>query len=85
MNSQEDNLSKLKKLCQELTDRDAQLKINARALWDLLDIIRDVSLSLESLAEKDKCCSSDIISCNESLKEAISIISTRGCKKVEDE
>lgn len=85
MHNKSDNLGKLKKLCEELNDRDEQLKVNAKTLWDLLDVITNVSASLENLSSNSRCCGDEIKEFAEKLEKAALFITERGCKKVLNE
>ena len=85
MHNKSSNLDKLKKLCEELNDRDEQLKINAKTLWDLLDVITGVSESLNSMSKKSACCGDQVKKFAEKLEEAALFITERGCKRIQDE
>lgn len=76
------NLDKLKQLCDELTDRDEQLKINASALWEILEIVSAVTKDLSEI-EEEKCSNYDLVrKCVSKLEEVSCIIASKGCKKV---
>ena len=79
------NLDKLKQLCDELSDRDEQLKINAAALWDILDVASKVRDDLSKIKAKDNNNAERIKLCIEELKKVDCIISTKGCKKVQND
>ena len=75
-----ENLNKLKNLCNDLSDRDNQLKINATTLWDILEGIHGVREILVSVQAE---------SGQEEMDEAINrlsgileLVTERGCKKV---
>tara|TARA_Y100001938_G_C8021498_1_gene395591 strand:- start:743 stop:1000 length:258 start_codon:yes stop_codon:yes gene_type:complete len=79
------NLNKLKELCQELTDRDRQLKINASALWQILEVTEGVTSKLESIDADGKNIAAELKSCIGDLKEIGVIITEKGCKKVQND
>ncbi len=85
MHNKGSNLDKLKKLCEELNDRDEQLKINAKTLWDLLDVITGVSESLSCMSKESTCCGNQVKKLAEKLEDAASFITERGCKRIQDE
>ena len=69
-----ESLKKLRKLTEELNDRDNQLKVNSRVLWDvqeglceLRDLMTDAAVSNESLVDH--------------LDELITMIDANGCKR----
>jgi hypothetical protein len=76
------NLDKLKQLCDELTTRDQQLRLNASALWDILEVISDVKTRLSKLAAKDSKIQKEIQECALKLEEVSCIMAEKGCKKV---
>ena len=76
------NLSKLRQLCEELTDRDEQLKLNASALWDILEIVSGVRDDLSAIEANNPDDQNSIKECISELKRVDCIISTKGCKKV---
>jgi hypothetical protein len=82
MNEKVPNLDKLKQLCDELNNRDEQLKLNASALWDILEVISAVRVSLSELATKDSIIQKEIQECALKLEEVSCIITEKGCKKV---
>lgn len=89
MSKDKPNLDKLRKLCQELSDRDAQLKVNASTLWE---VVKTVSEAKKLLAETVSCdCKS--CDCNsvvkikktlEKLDEAVAMIDTKGCRRIQN-
>jgi len=82
MNDKMPNLDKLKQLCDELTDRDAQLKLNAAALWDILEVISEVKVDLSQINTKDLKIQKQIQDCELKLERISCILGERGCKKV---
>jgi chromosome segregation ATPase len=76
------NLDKLKRLCDELSNRDEQLKLNASALWDILEVTSEVRSRLSELTTKDSAAQEEIQECTLRLEEISGIINRRGCKKV---
>ena len=82
MNDKIPNLDKLKQLCDELGNRDEQLKLNASALWDILEIISGVKISLSKIKTKDSIAQKEIQECALKLEEVSCIIEEKGCKKV---
>jgi len=82
MNDKIPNLDKLRQLCDELNNRDQQLKLNAAALWEILEVISDVKASLSKLAAKDSIIQKEIQKCTLKLEEVSCIIAKKGCKKV---
>jgi len=76
------NLDKLKELCQELSDRDEQLKINASALWQILEVTSDVSVKLGDISTSEESVAKKIESCIETLDKINCIITEKGCKRV---
>ena len=48
MNKSKENLNKLKELCEELNDRDAQLKINSKTLWLVINYVNEAKNALVS-------------------------------------
>ena len=83
MSNKKENLEKLKKLCQELSDRDEQLKMNASALWDILDAVNSAREELLTVSgcgpENDKKIKSSL----SKLDDALLTIREKGCKRVE--
>ena len=82
MNDELPNLDKLKKLCDELTNRDLQLKLNASALWDILEVVSHVKAGLSKINTKDLEAQKEIEKCSLKLDEVSCIIEKKGCKKV---
>ena len=82
MNDKVPNLDKLRQLCDELTSRDEQLKINASALWDILEIISDAKVSLSKVMIEDSKIQKEIQDCASKLEKISCIIAEKGCKKV---
>jgi len=82
MSDKTPNLDKLKQLCDELGNRDQQLKLNASALWDILDIVSGVKARLYEIKTKDSVAQKEIQECSLKLDEVSRILDKRGCKKV---
>jgi len=82
MNDKIPNLDKLKQLCDELGNRDQQLKLNASALWDILEVISGVKISLAEIKTKDLVAQKEIQECALKLEEVGCIVEKKGCKKV---
>ena len=76
------NLDKLKELCKELSDRDEQLKVNASALWQILEVASDVSAKLGGISTSEEGVAKKIESCIETLDKINCIITEKGCKRV---
>jgi hypothetical protein len=76
------NLDKLKLLCDELTNRDQQLKLNAATLWEILEVISGVSESLSKINIENPEAQERVGRCVLELEEISCIITRKGCKKV---
>lgn len=85
MSSSRQNLNKLKELCDALTDRDMQLKANASALWDILEIVSQVKARLTEANNEKLSGSPEVLECLEDLAKIECIIDEKGCKRVQDE
>ena len=82
MKEDSSGLNKLRQLCDELNDRDEQLKLNASALWDIIDIalsVRDSLSDIQVVGDED---SEKINTCISELERVSFIIAEKGCKKV---
>ena len=77
-----ENLGKLKSLCEELGDREKQLKVNASTLWDILERVYQAKESLSSIEIQSKEDKENIKSALNRLTEISELVSERGCKKV---
>jgi len=77
-----ENLSKLRSLCDELSNRDEQLKINASTLWDILEKVNSAVGSLSEIQADDVGSQNNINSALMKLSEISDIVTSRGCKKV---
>lgn len=82
------NINKLKEICSQLTNRDVQLKINEKILWNMYEKIEHTEkIALEVLSEKDDLCRDTLEKKLEeisvSLSAAIKIVSSSDCKKME--
>ena len=64
MSDKTPNLDKLKQLCDELGNRDQQLKLNASALWDILEVISEVKTRLSTIKTKDSVAQTEIQECS---------------------
>jgi len=82
MSDKTPNLDKLKQLCDELGNRDQQLKLNASALWDILEVISEVKTRLSTIKTKDSVAQTEIQECSLRLEEVSCILERKGCKKV---
>lgn len=82
MSNSKHNLDKLKELCRELNDRDEQLKINASALWQILEVTTSVQGSLKDIKSDNKKVLDEIRKCSDKLDGINSIIAEKGCRKV---
>ncbi len=74
MSKCKDNLNKLKELCEELGDRDAQLKINSKTLWQ---VINHVDEARDLLAKGD----SNHLAI-EKLDNISKLLSENNCKRI---
>jgi chromosome segregation ATPase len=81
MNKKE-NLDKLKKLCEELTDRDSQLKKNASTLWEVLVVVTEAKDHLKTIVPTTPEVELKIKECSEKLDKALDIVQQKGCKRV---
>ena len=77
-----DNLNKLKALCEELKDRDEQLKINASTLWDILTNVQEAKSALSELSVDNEENQSNINTIVQKLDGISNLVSERGCKRV---
>jgi len=77
-----ENLDKLKSLCEELGDREKQLKINASTLWDIVERVHIIGENLSSIHIQSNEDQNSIDIALEKLSEISDLISERGCKKV---
>lgn len=75
-----ENILKIKKLCDELIDRDIQLKINEKALWIIMDKISTLKEEMQELELKN---SNDILDkVIFSLNEIQILAKKNGCKRI---
>ena len=79
------NLDKLRQLCDELTDRDSQLKKNAAALWEILELLKSVNDDLSRIKPKDPHVEEQLGECMTDLDRISAILEQKGCKKVDHE
>jgi DNA repair ATPase RecN len=77
-----ENINKLKALCEELENRDEQLKINAEALWDILSNIQEAKNTLEKIVVESTDGQAKINTVVEKLNSISDIVSNKGCKRV---
>ena len=77
-----ENLDKLKSLCDELGDREKQLKVNASTLWDILERVYQVKENLSSIHIQSDADQDNVDAALEKLSEISDLVSERGCKKV---
>lgn len=78
------NINKIKILCDQLNDRDRQLKINAKTLWLILEKVEMASKKVNEISSRGDTFQKELSEISMSLDEAKSIINDRGCKKVPD-
>ena len=76
------NINKIKTLCEELNDRDRQLKVNAKTLWLVLDKIEKANEKLKNIIIPKGDLSKELSEVSTSLEEVKCLINERGCKKV---
>jgi len=76
------NINKIKTLCEQLNDRDRQLKVNAKTLWLVLDKIEKANEKLKSIVISKDDLSNELSEVSTSLEEVKCLINERGCKKV---
>jgi hypothetical protein len=80
-----ENLNKLRSLCDELSNRDEQLKINASTLWDILERVNKAADNLTEIQAED-ISYDHTVKINAALiklSEISDIVTSRGCKKVQ--
>ena len=82
MNEEIPNLDKLRQLCDELGNRDLQLKVNASALWEVLEVVATVKTRLSKIKTKDSAVQKEIKECSLKLEEVSCTLKKKGCKKV---
>ena len=75
-------LDKLKALCDELSDRDDQLKVNASTLWMILERVEVVKGHLSEISPANEAVKVALESSVEELDEIAMLVTDRGCKKV---
>lgn len=78
------NINKIKTLCDQLNDRDRQLKINAKTLWLILEKVEMASKKVNEISSQGGVFQKELSEVSASLDEAKSIINDRGCKRVLD-
>jgi hypothetical protein len=79
-----ESLNKLKNLCNQLSDRDEQLKINASTLWVILDKIEDVKDSLSDIEIVNSFSRDSMGVAIETLSDISELVLDRGCKRVKE-
>ena len=79
-----ENLDKLKALCDELKDRDEQLKINASTLWDILSNVQDAKDALREVSVESEENQENINIVVQKLDGISGLVSDRGCKRVSE-
>jgi hypothetical protein len=82
MKSCRKNLDKLKALCDELSDRDDQLKINASTLWMILERVEVAKEHLAEIEPVNDVVKVALSSSVEELDQIALLVTDRGCKKV---
>lgn len=79
------NINKIKQLCEELNDRDYQLKINAKTLWMILEKVDETNKKIDNILEKEDCsdlAKSKLEEVSLCLDEIKNLANDRGCKRV---
>lgn len=76
------NINKIKTLCEELSDRDQQLKVNAKTLWLVLEKVEQANEKLKNIIDPKSNFSKELSEVSTSLEEVKCLINDRGCKKV---
>jgi len=76
------NIDKIKTLCDELNDRDLQLKVNAKTLWIVLEKVEKANSALKELISSEDSLGDKLKDISSSLNEVAGIINERGCKRV---
>jgi hypothetical protein len=80
------NLDKLKQMCDELGDRDDQLKINASTLWLILEKIESIKSKLSCLQAVSTTVLEDTLESSIlELKEISDLVVERGCKRISND
>ena len=74
MSKCKENLNKLKELCEELNDRDAQLKINSKTLWQVINHVDEAKKILTDGGDQQLA-----IKKLESISE---LLSENNCKRI---
>jgi len=82
MKSCRKNLDKLKALCDELSDRDDQLKINASTLWMILERVESAKEHLSEIEPVSDITKLALKSSVEELDKIAGLVTDRGCKRV---
>lgn len=82
MSNSKENLDKLKQICQELNDRDYQLKINASTLWEILDGLCKLKTEVESISCSCEKNESKISKLATKIESLCKVAENKGCKKV---
>jgi len=80
-----ENLNKIKVLCENLNDRNMQLKINASTLWLLLDEIKIVTEDLTKIEPDDDIDKQNLNAAIKKLIDMSATAETRGCKAIKNE
>jgi hypothetical protein len=80
-----ENLNKIKVLCENLNDRNMQLKINASTLWLLLDEIKIVTEDLTKIEPDDDIDKQNLNAAIKKLTDMSATAETRGCKAIKNE
>lgn len=80
-----ENLNKLRDLCDQLSDRDEQLKVNASTLWIILEKIEDVKHILSNIEVVSPENEDNVSLAISTLSEVTAMGLDRGCKRIEDE
>ena len=79
------NINKIKQLCEELNDRDYQLKINAKTLWMILEKVDETNQKIDNILEKEGCselAKAKLKEVSLCLDEIKNLANDRGCKRI---
>lgn len=79
------NINKIKQLCEELNDRDYQLKINTKTLWMILEKVDETNQKIDHILEKEGCsglAKAKLEEVSLCLDEIKNLANDRGCKRI---
>ena len=74
MSKCKENLNKLKELCEELNDRDAQLKINSKTLWQVINHVDEAKKLLTNGGDQQLAI--------KKLESISQLLSKNNCKRI---